>query len=329
MSILLFRGGIEKMKKLISVLVVLMLIFVTSGICVLAAEKPTIVVGNKNFTEEYLAGELMKQILEDRGFKVELKSDLSSMIMRQGMETGNIDVCMEYTGTAWMVHLAREYVPTGHEELYYMTKAADAANKMIWLQPMWNHNSYALAVWPEFSKENNIETLSDLAAFCNQKEGKVKTFIDFEFSQRPDGWPALQETYNFAVNPDYLESAAPGASLIALGNHNTEVAMVFATDASIAKYGWVVLRDDKNFFPPYDLTPVVRAEVLEKYPEVGIVLNELVAAFANASVVPYTTEKLANAQRMWQWFNGKVDIEKKDANEAAYDFLVEHNLVNK
>ena len=316
------------MKKLSSVLVLVMLIFVISGIGSLAAEKPTIVVGNKNFTEEYLAGELMKQILEDRGFKVELKSDLSSMIMRKGMETGNIDVCMEYTGTAWMSHLARSYTPTGHEELYYMTKAADAANKLVWLQPMWNNNAYALAVWADFAKENNVETLSDLAAFCKQEKGKVKTFIDFEFSQRPDGWPALQKFYNFEVDPDSLESAAPGASLIALGKHKTDVAMVFATDASIAKYGWVVLKDDKNFFPPYDLTPVVRAEILEKYPEVGVAINNLIAAFTGASGVPFTTEKLANAQRTWQWFNGKVDIEKKDAAEAARDFLVEHNLVN-
>lgn len=315
------------MKKLFSLIVIVILLFGMNTVCLLAAEKPTIVVGNKNFTEEYIAGELMKQILEDRGFKVELKSDLSSMIMREGMKTGNIDVCMEYTGTAWMVHLAKTYTPTGHEELYYMTKAGDAANKMVWLQPMWNHNSYALAVWADFAEENNIETLSDFAAFCNQKKGKVKTFIDFEFSQRPDGWPALQEAYNFEIDKSSLKTAAPGASLIALKNHEVDVAMVFATDASIAKYGWVVLRDDKNFFPPYDLTPVVRAEVLEKYPEVGIALNELVAAFSNGSGVPFTTEKLANAQRIWQWLNGKVDIEKKDAAEAAYDFLVEHNLI--
>ncbi|MEA1964807.1 MAG: glycine betaine ABC transporter substrate-binding protein [Candidatus Aerophobetes bacterium] len=314
------------MRKLLSLVVAVMIVFGMSGTYLLAAEKPTIVVGNKNFTEEYIAGQLMKQILENRGFKVELKSDLSSMIMRKGMETKNIDVCMEYTGTAWMVHLARPYTPTGHEELYYMTKAADAKNGLIWLQPIWNHNSYALAVWPEFAKENNIETLSDLAAFCNQKKGKVKTFIDFEFSQRPDGWPAVQKTYNFTVDSDYLKTAAPGASLIALAKHDVDVAMVFATDASIAKYGWVVLRDDKYFFPPYDLTPYVRAEILEKYPEVGIALNELVAAFSNASGVPYTKEKLSNAQRMWQWLNGKVDIEKKDAAEAAHDFLVEHNL---
>ena len=316
------------MKKLISVLVALILIFAISGISVLAVEKPTIVVGNKSFTEQYLARELMMQILEDRGFKVVLKSDLSSMILRKGMETGDIDVCMEYTGTAWMAHLGHKYVPTNHEDIYYMVKAADVANKLVWLQPMWNNNTFALAVWADFAKKNNVKTLSDLATFCKQEKGKVKTFIDFEFSQRPDGWPALQKFYNFEVDPEFLESAAPGDSLIALGKHKTDVAMVFATDASIAKYGWVVLKDDKNFFPPYDLTPVVRAEILEKYPEVGVILNELVAAFADASGVPFTTEKLSNAQRIWQYLNGKVDIENKDAAEAARDFLIEHNLVN-
>jgi len=315
------------MRKLFKLAVGVMLILGMSGAYLMAAERPTIVVGNKNFTEEYIAGQLMKQILENRGFEVKLKSDLSSMIMRKGMETGNIDVCMEYTGTAWMVHLAREYVPTGHEELYYMVKASDAANGMIWLQPIWNHNTYALAVWPEFAKENNLKTLSDLAAFYNEKDGKVKTFIDFEFSQRPDGLPAVKKTYNFTIDKDYLKTASPGGSLVALAKHQVDVTMVFATDASIAKYGWVVLRDNKHFFPPYDLAPVVRAEILEKYPEVGVALNELVSAFSNASGIPFTLEKVSNGQRMLQWLNGKVDIEKKDAADAAHNFLVEHNLL--
>lgn len=314
------------MKKIsIFVLVVAMVFAVNGGI--FAQEKPTITVGNKNFTEQYIAGQLIKQALETRGFNVELRSDLSSMVMRQGMEQGQIDVCMEYTGTAWMVHLGREYIPTPHEELYYATKTADAANDLIWLQPMWNHNTYALAVWPEFAKEHDLWALSDLAEYCRKEEGKVKTFIDFEFSQRPDGWPALKKTYNFTVTSDYLQTAAPGASLIALAKHRVDVAMVFATDASIAKYGWVVLKDDKNFFPPYDLTPVVRGKVLEENPEVGVILNELVLkAFPGASGVPYTDQKLKKARRKWQALNAGVDIEKKDASKVARDFLVSEGL---
>lgn len=314
------------MKRVSIFLVVGVVMFILSG-SLLAQEKPTIVVGNKNFTEQYVAGELMKQALETKGFNVKLKTDLSSMVMRQGMELGEIDVCMEYTGTAWMVHLGKKYVPTGHEELYYMTKAADAKNGLIWLQPMWNHNSYALAVWPDFSRKNNIWTLSDLARYYREKGGKVKTFIDFEFSQRPDGWPAMTKLYGFKVDPAYLKTAAPGASLIALAKRQVDVAMVFATDASIAKYGWVVLKDDKFFFPPYDLTPVVRAEVLEKYPEVGVILNELVlAGFPNGSGVPYTDEKLAKAQRKWQVLNAGVDLEKKDASKVAEELLVREGL---
>jgi osmoprotectant transport system substrate-binding protein len=249
------------------------------------------------------------------------------MVVRQALENGEIDLYMEYTGTAWMVHLGRQYSPTGHEELYYMTKAADAANGLIWLQPIWNHNSYALAVWPEFAQEHDVYTISDLARYSREMDGEVETFIDFEFSQRPDGWPALTQMYSFSVDDDYMETAAPGASLIALANRQVEVAMVFATDASIAKYGWVVLQDDKNFFPPYDLCVVARADVLEEYPEVAKTLNELVlTGFQGAAGVPFSSEKMMRGQKTWQMLNAAVDEEKKDASAVAHQLLFERNL---
>ncbi|MDY6952968.1 MAG: glycine betaine ABC transporter substrate-binding protein, partial [Thermodesulfobacteriota bacterium] len=75
------------------------------------ATEKSVTVGNKNFTEQYIMGELMKQLLEDRGFRVDLRSDLTSMALRGGMESGDIDLCADYTGTAWMIHLKREYKP--------------------------------------------------------------------------------------------------------------------------------------------------------------------------------------------------------------------------
>ena len=83
----------------------------------LAAIKPTrkvigeVIIGNKDFTEQCIIGELMKQLLEDRGFKVRLVSGLSSVALRERMEAGNIDISADYTGTAWAVHLARDYKP--------------------------------------------------------------------------------------------------------------------------------------------------------------------------------------------------------------------------
>ena len=91
-----------------------------------------VTVGNKNFTEQYIVGQLIKQLLENRGFKVDLRSDLTSMALRAGMESGDIDVCADYTGTAWMVHLKQEFEPrTDHNQLYERVKEADAKNQFM------------------------------------------------------------------------------------------------------------------------------------------------------------------------------------------------------
>ena len=135
-----------------------------------------VTVGNKNFTEQYIIGEMIKQLLEDRGFAVELVADLSTMALRQGMEAGDIDICADYTGTAWMTHLGNMYEPgINNNELYELVKEEDTG--FVWLDPIWNNNTYVLVSWTEFVEENGIATLSDLAALYQEKEGKIKTFV--------------------------------------------------------------------------------------------------------------------------------------------------------
>ncbi|MGD2126044.1 MAG: glycine betaine ABC transporter substrate-binding protein [Desulfobacteraceae bacterium] len=315
------------MRKIIIISGVLMLAFMFMGTLNAQAIEKKVTVGNKNFTEQYLVGQLMKQILEARGFKVDLKSDLTSMALRAGMESGDIDICADYTGTAWMVHLKREYKPgTDNTTLYEITKKKEKANNFVWSAPMWNNNTYALACWPEFAKKNNAKTLSELAALYRDKGGKITTFVDFEFSTRPDGLPALEKFYNFKVAKADIKTGTPGASLIGLKEHKADIAMVFGTDASIAKYGWHVFADDKSFFPPYDLTPYVREEVLDKYPEIQDILYHLVATFPGGGKSA-SPEIVSECQRAWQALNAKVDIDKKEPAEVAREYLIEHGLI--
>ncbi|MFP3952926.1 MAG: glycine betaine ABC transporter substrate-binding protein [Candidatus Acetothermia bacterium] len=315
------------MKKFtIFVLVAVLVVGTVFGV---AAQKKKVVVGNKNFTEQYIIGQLMKQMLEEHGFTVNLKSDLSSMVMRKGLETGDIDICAEYTGTAWMSHLGYPYSPSiGHQALYAAVKAIDETdNKLVWLDPIWNHNTYALAVWPEYAEEHDLETMSDLAALYREEDGKINTFIDFEYSQRPDGLPALEEYYDFKIAKNSLKTGAPGASVTALDNKQTTVGMVFATDSKIAENDWVVLQDNKMFYPPYDLTPIVNQGVLKQYPEIEDILNELVASFPGGGE-DWTPQLMVESQKEWSALNGMVDIDRMDADEAAEDYLKEHGLID-
>jgi osmoprotectant transport system substrate-binding protein len=305
----------------------IMLVLVVMGLGPAQAAEKEVTLGNKNFTEQYLIGHMMKQLLEAHGFSVDLKSDLSSMALRAGMESGDIDICAEYTGTAWMIHLRRKYTPgTDNDTLYQRVKEAEGANNLIWLDPIWNNNTYALASWPAFTEKHNLETLSDLAALYRDKDGKVDTFVDFEFSTRPDGLRALKEFYNFTISESHLKTGTPGASLLALKGHKTDVAMVFGTDASIAKYGWHLYGDDRSFLPPYDLTPYVRAAVLNTYPEIETILNTLVATFPGGGH-EVTPEIISACQQIWRKLNAAVDIEKKEPQDVARDYLAAHGLI--
>lgn len=308
-----------------AVLVLISLSLIMTGCA--EEEVKEVTVGNKNFTEEYVVGQLLKQVLEENGFKVNLVSDLSTAALREGMEADDIDISADYTGTAWMVHLGHAYEPgVDNNELYQMVKEEEKANGFVWLNPMWNNNTYAFASWPEFAQENNLTTLSDLAALYEAGDVTFEMFLDFEFSTRPDGLPGLEEHYGFKVPEDSLKTAAPGASLLALEAHDTDLSMVFGTDALIAKHGWHVFQDDKAFFPPYDLTPYVREEVLDKYPEIADILNELVATFPGGGK-PATPAIVAQGQKEWQGLNARVDIDKLEPDEVAREYLEEQGLI--
>jgi osmoprotectant transport system substrate-binding protein len=317
------------MRKLATIIlaVVLTLSLIVMGVgCEAEAKKVT--VGNKNFTEQYIIGEMMKQLLEDRGFTVELASDLSTDVLRSGMEAGDIDIAADYTGTAWMVHLAHVYEPgVDNNELYDLVKAEEVDNGFVWLDPIWNNNTYVLVSWTDFAEANNLTSLSDLAALYRAGEVEIITFVGFEFSTRPDGLPALEAHYDFEVPEASLMTGAPGASLLGLENHECDVAMAFGTDAIIAEYGWHTYQDDLAFFPPYDLVPYVSQAVLDEYPEIEGILNELVATFPGGGGLA-TPEIVAQGQAVWQELNAKVDIELMEPEEVAYEYLVEHNLID-
>ncbi len=121
-------------------------------------------------------------------------------------------------------------------------------------------------------------------------------------------------------------TGAPGASLLGLENHECDVAMAFGTDAIIAKHGWHVYLDDKAFWPPYDLTPYVRKDVLDKYPEIADILNELVATFPGGGGTA-TPAIVGQGQNAWQELNARVDNDKLEPDEAAREYLLKHGLV--
>jgi osmoprotectant transport system substrate-binding protein len=293
-------------------------------------EVPTIKVGSKGFTEQLIIGEMMAQLLEDRldDVDVELVDGLSTSTLRDGMEAGDLDVIAEYTGTAWLVHFAQEYeVGIDNNELYQLVKEEDEANGIDWLDPIWNNNTYAFASWSDFVEAHNLTTLSDLAALYRDMDGQIDTSITIEWDTRPDGKAAFEETYNFTYDPEYLLVVEAGLTTQALQEEEVDVGMVFGTDSVMAELGWHVYQDDLSFFPPYDMTPSVRAEVADAHPEIVTILNELVATFPGGGESA-TPAIVGECQAVWQELNHKVDFEDMFPDEVAHEYLVDQGLIS-
>jgi len=260
------------MKKFLILLVVVFLLVGT--IASFALAKKEITVGAKNFTEQYVLGNIMSILLENSGFEVSEKFGTGSAITREGLTSGQTDLYAEYTGTASLVYLKHEEVITDPVELYNKVKTEDLEkNGIVWLDRSKINNTYAIALTKEQVAEIGT-TLSDLAKYVNQHHDLIWG-VDHEFAERVDGLPGLAEHYGMDVNEENIKTMDAGLTYEALNRGQTDITMVFATDGKIKKYGLQVLKDDQQFFPVYNICVNVREEVLNKYPEIREILKPI------------------------------------------------------
>jgi len=260
------------MKKFLILLVVIFLLVGT--IATFALAKKEITIGAKDFTEQYVLGNIMSILLENSGFAVTERFGTGSAITREGLTSGQTDLYAEYTGTASLVYLKHEEVITDPVELYNKVKIEDLEkNGIVWLDRSGINNTYAIALTKEQVAEIGA-TLSDLAKYVNENHDLIWG-IDHEFAERVDGLPGLAEHYGMNINKENIKTMDPGLTYEALDRGQTDITMVFATDGKIKKYGLQVLKDDQQFFPVYNICVNVREEVLNKYPEIREILKPI------------------------------------------------------
>ncbi|YCA78197.1 glycine betaine ABC transporter substrate-binding protein [Cupriavidus sp. JZ107] len=278
-----------------------------------AADAAPVRVGGKNFTEQLILSSMTSQYLRAKGLATELTAGLGSTLMRQAMESGQLDVVWDYTGTALIV-FNRVEEKLDAEQSYARVKSLDAAKGLVWLQPSTINNTYALAMPRHRAEAAGVSTLSELADKIRAGgEDKRHNFaVDMEFAARPDGLEPLKAAYGLPWARRDVIQLDPGLVYTALRNDQVETGLVYATDGRVKGFDLVLLRDDKGFFPAYQAVPVVRKAVLDAHPQLAELLNALAAALDNASM----TE-----------MNYRVDIEQKPVDAVAADFLRQHGLI--
>lgn len=270
----------------------------------------TVAVGSKDFTEEFIVAEMYAQVLEHAGFKVVRKLNLGGTPIAQAAITkGDIDLYPEYTSTGLLTVLKQQPMQNP-QQIYNTVKSGyEQQFKLTWLQPSPFNDTQALAMTQAGSDKYGIKTFSDLS----QKASQLVLGGPAEFISREDGLPGLQKAYGGFQFKDVKQLGTGSLRYQALLNGQIDVVVAFSTDGQIQGEHLALLQDDKNFYPVYNIAPVVRMDTLQKYPQIADALNKL---------APLLTTSIMSG------LNWQVDgPDKKEPAAVAKAFLEQNGLL--
>lgn len=286
----------------------LLVVFIGINTYLKSTAPQTIIIGTKNFTESRLLGQMLSVYIEkNTDLNAEVRELGGTLPNFQAIKNGDIDIYTEYTGTGYITILKKEGdVPSSQEVYDTVKKEFNESYGVTWMKPLGFNNTYTLAVKKEIADQYNLVTFSDLAPMSDK-------FIfgpTAEFVERPDGYPGLSTVYNF--NFSNIKTLDAGLRYNAIAQNQVQVIDAFSTDGKLQELDLVILKDDKNYFPPYYAVPLVNNDTLEKFTEIEPLLNKL--------------ENILNDEEM-QKLNYEVDVEKKDTISVVESFLRENNLI--
>lgn len=272
-----------------------------------------VVVSSKIDTEGAVLGQMILQTLEDAGIPVENRLQLGgTSIVRNAIKAGEIDLYPEYTGNAAFFHdQADRDIWKDADKAYQQAASLDKeAHDIIWLEPAEANNTWAMSVRGDLAQEHNLSTLEDLAAYINDG-GDFKFAASAEFVESASALPAFQEAYGFKLESDQLLILSGGNTAAtlraaALNDNDVNGAMTYGTDGGLDALNLKVMEDTLGVQPVYQPAPIIRAEVLEAYPEIRDALQPV-----------FESLDLETLQRL----NGQVAVNGVPAETVARDYL--------
>jgi len=264
------------------------------------SSKPTIVVGSKNFTEQVILGEIIAGQIERRlHIDVDRKLNLGgTLIAHEALTSDSIDVYPEYTGTA-LTEILRRPIEKDAAVVLGQVRQGYRALHVTWLEPFGFNNTFAMVMLAKTANENGVRTLSDAAAM------PWRLAVGYEFTQRPDGLTGLVQIYGLKIDGDPVVMDL-GLLYAALKTDRVDLAAANATDGMLGHPEFVMLEDDRHYFPPYECAIAVRDDTLKRLPGLQSALAELSGRINGPAM-----------RRM----NEQVDIDHKAAADVAREFL--------
>lgn len=275
----------------------------------------SVTVGSKDFTENILLGEMFTLALEDAGAEVDNQTNLGGTVVnRDALESGNIDVYPEYTGTGWTVHLGQEDPSFDSLELYNDTAEMDLAeNGIHWVGISPFNDTYGFATGPDLTEANGgAFTLETMAAYLEENPDATLC-LESEFPDRPDGLVLFEEATGYDVPDSQIQILDTGLIYIETAQGNCDFGEVFTTDGRIPALAMSLVQDP-GVFILYNVSFTMTDELHQQAPEALDVL-------AHAILEPLDEERMAE-------LNAAVDVEGRTHTEVAEEYLRAEGIIS-
>ena len=273
-------------------------------------------VGSKEFTEQLILGQITLQVLENAGATVNDQTGLAgSVAARKALESGEIDMYWEYTGTGWITYLGHtDPIPNPQKQFEAVAREDLKKNDIKWLSPPAPaNNTYTMAVRSEVYDRLGVKKLSDFKQLVEENPEEATVCVGTEFSTRDDGLPGMEKAYDFEFPNENIVKISEGLIYQQIDTgKQCNFGEVFQTDSRIAKLDLKLIEDDKSFFPIYNPALTVSKEVIEKNPQI-------------AKLFAPISEKLTTDEL--QKLNAKVDVEGQLEDQVAEEWLSQNGFI--
>lgn len=279
-------------------------------------EGVTFTVGSKDFTEQIVLAYLAQFALSAAGANVrDLSNITGASSARNAMTSEQIDLMWEYTGVAWVTYNGNANPIPDAQQQYAAVREQDLQRSGIdWTAPTFEvDNTYAFAVNEEAHRRLGVERLSELPRIVREQPEQATFCVETEFANRNDGFPGVQRTYGFRVDPSRVQTLSTGTIYQATANGTCTFGEVFTTDGRIEALDLHVLEDDKRFFPRYNLAMTGRVHTFQRYPQITPVIEQISARLDNAELMA---------------LNQRVDVDGRDPADVAREWMVDQGLVD-
>jgi osmoprotectant transport system substrate-binding protein len=273
-------------------------------------------VGSKEFTEQLILGQITLQVLENAGATVNDQIGLAGTVAaRKALESGEIDMYWEYTGTGWITHLGHtKPIPDSQKQFEAVAKEDLKENDIKWLSPPSPaNNTYAMAVRSEAYDKLGVKKLSDFKQLVEENPEEATVCVGTEFSTRDDGLPGMEEAYDFEFPKENIVKIDEGLIYQQVDEgKQCNFGEVFQTDGRIAGLDLKLVEDDKSFFPIYNPALCVNKAVIEKNPQIAKLFAPI-----SKKLTTQTLQKL----------NAKVDVEGQLEDQVAEEWLSQNGFI--